>query len=164
MFNLAACWCPKMTILGTRRWCAARAAKWRSPRPIKSQSIRREGYVWVGLFALQTQQQCNSCFVDHNAAPQISGWKWTLLKGVKKIFFYDHTITLNVKMLTYIYLLILLIFGIRQITSEVNFLSPTFMPCRPAASLVAQMGDIATNQQPCWRQNCNLFNVIKDPT
>ena len=26
---------------------------------------------------------------------------------------------------------------------------PTLMPCRPAAPLVADVGDIATNQQPC---------------
>ena len=104
-----------------------------------SQSVR--GSVWAVLIG-KTGNSAIS-LVEHNAAPQIPGRKWTLLSGVKgvkeKKCLPSHRHIL----------LILLILGLRQITSGANLLSPTFMPYRPAAPLVSHLVDIATKEQPC---------------
>ena len=96
--------------------------------------VTKRERVCMGQLDCKDNQQCNN-----SAAPQKSGRKWTRLKGVKEKMF---TITPS-QFIDFID------FGLRQVTSGANFLSPTFMPCHPAALLVAHLGDIATNQQPC---------------
>ena len=49
-------------------------------RSDKVQVTKHEKGIYVCVLDWRDKQQCNDCFVDHNAAPQISGRKWTLLK------------------------------------------------------------------------------------